>query len=292
MLELYQNEGTLTNISDDLDSSEMNRTSISRTHINKTKPFTQTNPYDVSNFPSVFDQDYFNEFIKTYSQLDSILILKAADGIVEFGKIIQKISQNKQQIQVDAQNFKTKLISVIAAPKKQIAQMTIYIYTHNSFLYKEMNKALREQDKTKACIGYYAFLLSLSLTFLANQSEYKPYDGPLFRGVFLTEEQKLQYIKAFQGINSETRERNSFNYFTWHGFISSTKILSKALKFGNTLFIISFDKIHPIEVEKYSFFPKGSEVLFLNRVHCTIKDIKYIGEFMVIQVFLTQNLGI
>lgn len=73
--------------------------------------------------------------------------------------------------------------------KEEIAKTVINIYTLESFLYRELNRALREGDKTRACISYFAHLINCSLKYFVDNDKCKVYKGLLYRGCYLNEDQ-------------------------------------------------------------------------------------------------------
>ncbi|CAD8129319.1 unnamed protein product [Paramecium sonneborni] len=94
---------------------------------------------------------------------NSVLIQqKAAKGILELGCILTNDTKEIKHL-IDAQEFSALLLKKKNKTLEIIASIVIQMYTQESFLYRKINRAFRENDKTRACISYFVKLMNYSL---------------------------------------------------------------------------------------------------------------------------------
>ncbi|CAF1496796.1 unnamed protein product [Adineta steineri] len=186
------------------------------------------------------------------------IIKQAGQGIVNEAKLLT--------LDFEGETIANKLIELQDQRIGQIQIGCFRLYTAESFLYKLINKTLREDDRSKTeTLGAFCYLLAESYLFK------NLYDGLLYRGVTLTEEM----INDYQNSTGEWRR--------WLAFSSTSKCREKAQHFGNTLFIL---KLKPNavyhDISSISYYPNEEEVLLpaatdfvVDKVECD-KDGKYL----------------
>ncbi|CAF1222715.1 unnamed protein product [Didymodactylos carnosus] len=158
------------------------------------------------------------------------------------------------------------LENVIGKSSIEILQCCVHLYTRESFLYKLVNKTLREEDTTK--IDTLAPFCALLAAYLRKCCVYddahvhslistndNSYFDVVYRGANLT----VEMIEAYRkGVGKS---------FVWNSFTSTSKNRQKAELYGNTLFVIHIDIIPSIgfqsfaDIQPYSQFPIEEEVL-------------------------------
>jgi len=112
-----------------------------------------------------------------------------------------------------------------------IGEVCVQIYTAETFLYKVLNKALREENVSKAntlapfCILLFFFLYRAWHGYV----EFPGYKMQVYRGCQLSPE----LIEVYKEIAKKEK-----SYFAWDSFTSTSKNRRKAERYGNTLFII------------------------------------------------------
>ena len=172
----------------------------------------------------------------------------------------------------EAQWIANQLLEVKHKSERQIAERCIALYTRECFLYKLLNKTLRDDDLDKhETLGPYAYLLGFEGIF--KLSEEHPYSETVYRAMNLTPDQVNQY-KRFEGTKKLLR---------WNNFVSTTKNVAKAEFFGsNTVFYIAFcDKENTdkgVDITTYSYIPDEEEVLVSPPFYFQVDSVKYDDE--------------
>lgn len=171
-------------------------------------------------------------------------IKKAAQGILDEGHLLGKF--------VESQWLANQLLEVEKKSWNIIAQRCIHIYTRESFLYKLLNKTLRDEDLSKVdTLGPFCDLLWNTLTSEELKSKYQ-FTGLVYRGATLTDEE----IQAYKDSIRKTPKE-------WLGFSSTSKARDLADMYsGNTLFIIKVpSQSQHLDISTLSNFPDEQEVL-------------------------------
>ncbi|CAD8069876.1 unnamed protein product [Paramecium sonneborni] len=245
-------------------------------HTNKPQTFGVLSFDSYGEFVTVLRKEEFESFEKL--EFNSQLIEKAGQVILQLGNILS-IERNDKKYQVEATYLANLLFQKQNSSKEQIAKTTINIYTKESFLYKEINRALREADKSRACVSIFAKLMNYSLKHFIDKINYQPYSGLLYRGVNLTDDQKKEYLLTFKGKHPLQIKHGNISscYFIWQGYTSASKDRAFVDKNDyNTLFIINVQQPNHnlVEIEDLSEYPDEKEVLSLPGIRYKIADIK------------------
>jgi hypothetical protein len=167
---------------------------------------------------------------------------QAAKGIIVEGE--------KLELFCEAQWLAKQLRKYKHKEQGEICKNCLSLYTRESFLYKLVNKTLREDDRTKIdTLGAFCYLL-FYCPATEQLMEYH-YKGLVYRGLNL----ELSDIEAY---------KNAINtgYKCWLGFSSTSQNRKKAEGFGNTLLIIDIKyAIDSLDISSISVFPEEEEVL-------------------------------
>ena len=185
-------------------------------------------------------------------------IKKAAQGILEEGRLLGKF--------VESQWLANQLIEVEKKSWDEIARRCLYIYTRESFLYKLLNKTLREEDLSKVdTLGPFCDLLWNTLSSEGLKSKYQ-FTGSVYRGATLTTEE----IDAYKDSIRKTPKE-------WLGFSSTSKNRALAdIYSGNTLFIIKVpSQSQHLDISTLSNFPDEQEVLLGASTSFQTEDVSY-----------------
>ncbi|CAF1494378.1 unnamed protein product [Adineta steineri] len=198
------------------------------------------------------DERYGSEFIYEWIQRNkhvfendlpnySAIVELAAKGIIEEGKLLNEES--------DAQLMADQLQTMKNKDSKEIGNCCIRLYSMESFLYKSINTAMRNDDISKVdTLGGYCYLLTMKLDSTDERE-----DLIVYRGCTLSNEMIEDYKKAVGTI------------INWLSFTSTSKSREQAEKFGNTLFIIHLvnNWIHSYQndISSLSCYPHEEEIL-------------------------------
>ncbi|CAM4759086.1 unnamed protein product [Rotaria magnacalcarata] len=133
--------------------------------------------------------------------------------------------------------------------RREIAELCIYFYTKDSFLYYVLNKALREHDSSK-----FETLGPLCYLICDYSRRSKDYIGTVYRGVQLT------YVEI------EAYKQHVGEWKTWPAYTSTSKDRQMAEMFGNTLFVIEITDVklsapRAQDIAHLSSYPDEQEVL-------------------------------
>lgn len=184
-------------------------------------------------------------------------VKKAAQGILIEGQKLDNVISTDQ-----ANEIAGLLISIAENEYVEIQKFCLNLYTRETFLYKLINKVLRDRDISKIdTLGPFCSILNHSFDLL---SEYS-YKGAVYRGVSLTQDQIKLYQRAC-GIFQQ-----------WDSFISTTKNRNLANIYGNILFIITIDGnyVSGLDISSLSNFPEEEEVLLRPGRTFSIDEIKF-----------------
>jgi len=133
--------------------------------------------------------------------------------------------------------------------RQKLRECAVKLYTKETFLYKVLNKALRNDDMSKVkTLGPLCFLIK-SYT---SQRKMLTEDQIIYRGMELTDQMIEEYREA---VGEE---------IDWPAFTSTTKNRAVAEIWGNTLCIITLCRglfIHGSDVSNISNIPDEEEFL-------------------------------
>ncbi|CAF1407575.1 unnamed protein product [Didymodactylos carnosus] len=168
---------------------------------------------------------------------DAEIVEQAANGIIIEGK---KLGQHS-----DSQYLARQLIAVKNKTREKIYKCCIQLYTIECFLYKLINKALRETDTS-------------TINTLA------PFCYILFRSWLKTDTKHA--AELYRGVKFDQNTLNSYAEATgqdrcWNGFTSTSKNRTKAQNFGNTLFIIDATENGGLDVSHLSHYDEEEVIL-------------------------------
>jgi len=162
------------------------------------------------------------------------------------------------------------------------------LYTKSSYIYRAVNNALRDNDKTKsATLGPFAFVL---FNFIGQQSK----DNCSMRDRFkrIIHRNKIQSITLYRGDRNcdntveEYRQSVGDNskYFKWLQFVSTSRNKKVAEKFpGDILYTIEIESYSSTEdqltdMTPYSDYPDEEEILLLPGVQFQVKKVNFDNE--------------
>ena len=237
--------------------------SIVRNVVDQNKQYLRRQRFCVTQIPSFieyrssgqwpFSYEWWQNNVCSYT----VQVEKAAEGILAEG---EKLGQTKQA---------TIIVKALTDVKDkgwlEIATCCIHQYTRETFLYKLINKTLREMDWSKVnTLGPFCHLLSTADSHSPLVNSYR-YKGLVFRGMQLTKCQIGSYKEAIgQGLK------------TWLNFSSTSRNRAAAERFGNTLLIIDLQSdYHGLYIASISRYPQEDEVLLRASQKFSVHDVKY-----------------
>ena len=196
---------------------------------------------------SVCMSPFVNEWIRrnpNYKFRDDT-IEKLATGLLQEGQLLGKS---------DSANFlASRLRKNKGAPQDEIAKFCVKMYTKETWVYKLVNTALREEDMNKIdTLGPFCCFVR---NYLYESQKSVSEDTVVYRSMQLTNDDIKQYKKSEGEVKS------------WLAFSSTTRSREKAEDFpGNTLFIIQFDndlsqRYPGSDISRLSQYPQEEEVL-------------------------------
>ncbi|CAF1387813.1 unnamed protein product [Didymodactylos carnosus] len=197
------------------------------------------------------DSDTFLSQWKKDKQLsDPEIVEQAALGIILEGKQLDKHRES--------QWLAEQLTAVKNQGRQEIYNCCIMLYTIECFLYKLINKALRENDQSKVnTLGPFCYIL-----FRSWYTDHNQYRLQLYRGVNIDP----NTVKSYDQATGETR--------CWDSFTSTSKSRKKAENFGNTLFITDATTKGGTDLLQRSKYPDEQEVLLPPGTTFTIIEVK------------------
>lgn len=185
-------------------------------------------------------------------------ILAVIDGIRQEG-----IFQNKR---IEAEKVIGLLEEIPEYETDLIGLRCIHLYTRDSFIYRTLNKFLREQDSRKiATLGpFFKLLYSQFSKFPLG-----PQSLILYRGARLKQPELRAYIRG-------TGKKS----YHWLEFLSASRNQDVAEKFvRNALFIIRPERLYndgrAVDISRLSQFSEEEEVLFRAGVEFSIQKYEY-----------------
>ncbi|CAF1569141.1 unnamed protein product [Rotaria magnacalcarata] len=193
-------------------------------------------------------------------------IEKAAHGIETEGAKLGKM--------LEAQCIANELRNMKHKSKNEILECCVGLYTAESFLYKLINKVMREADMCKGMLlrvedreygktlGPYCGLLEKYI-----HDSPKQQDITVYRCATLTNEMIHDY------------KENIGRLAWWDSFSSTTKNKNKAFEFGgNCLFVIYIPRgsnFSGVDISSLSEYPGEEEILLQPAIRMSIKKVEY-----------------
>ena len=195
-------------------------------------------------------------------QLIPILVEKAAQGITEEGKQIGK--------QCEAAQLANMLREEKNQTTKKVWQRCVYLYSLESFLYKQINEIMRLVGDEKQENIWRSKVLTLGPFCLLLWDD--PFNTKLrtkttlYRGANLSEEQLATYEK----MATNPKEYRSFQAFT-----SCSRNRKKVNKIGNTLFIMKILSAFIADISALSEYPDEEEELVIPGVCFNVQGVEF-----------------
>jgi hypothetical protein len=149
---------------------------------------------------------------------------------------------------------------------EKIGQACIHIYTMESFVYRLVNMALRENDQSKVdTLGPFSYLLFQF--YFAQEFKDLQFTGRVYRGANLSTSQIAEYEQAIGNVRS------------WLGLTSTTRQRQIAESFFNStvLFIIDIQEsayLSARTIANLSMYPYEDEVLVRAGSHFIINKVE------------------
>ncbi|CAF4091285.1 unnamed protein product [Rotaria magnacalcarata] len=210
------------------------------------------------------------------SSIVSMIVEKAALGIIEEGKFLKELHEAE------------KMAELLRAQKNQgileIWRCCARLYSMENFLYKTLNAIMRDIGSEEheniwrskiGTLGPFCFLL---------------WDCPfhnrltkkltLYRGLKLTDEQ----IDTYQKMCGLPHEYRSFQAFT-----SCSRNRSRAEQFGNVLFIMEIQRAFTVDLTPTSVYPDEEEELISPGVCFNVRQIEFDKDKNKYLFYLTVN---
>jgi hypothetical protein len=175
----------------------------------------------------------------------------------------------KLKKQVESEILIEELTRLLNATAAEVSHGCFRVYSMETFLYRQLNQILREEDSTKVEV-YGLFVRILYFSF-DHSSLIEIHSIEVYRGMNLTSSMVDAYKKAME--NSAACR--------WTGFISTSRNLTFAENFDtNTLLILKLKKLYKgikksIDIARYSQYPNEEEVLLKAGVDFTVQNIEY-----------------
>ncbi|CAF0883405.1 unnamed protein product [Didymodactylos carnosus] len=206
---------------------------------------------------------FLSQWKKDEKLSDPEIVEKAANGII--------IEGNQLGQHCESQWIARQLTAVKNKDRKEIYKSCIKLYTKECFLYKLINKTMRENDKTKVdTLGPFCYIL-----FRSWYTDDKGCPTGIYRGAEMDSNTINLYAEAI----GQRR--------CWNGFSSTSKSHEKAANFGNTLFIIEAKEYSGIDISSCSDFPEEDEVLLPPATAFTITKVEYDQKTHKTNIYLT-----
>ena len=196
------------------------------------------------------------------STMIPMMVEKAANGIIEKGKYLQKEHEAKHMAEMLREKKNESMI--------EVWKCCAHLYSLESFLYKTLNAAMRlvgdkdHENEWKSKIrtlGPFCLLLWDDPINVQMKT-----DRMLYREAKLTPEQIAQYEKMAQ---------NSKEYGSFPSFSSCSRNRQKAEKFGNVLFIMEVKYAFVADISKISKYQNEEEELITPGVCFRVEQVKF-----------------
>lgn len=199
------------------------------------------------------------------------MVLRAADGIRQEGALLVKY--------MEADELASRLLKVQDASERDILKCCLYLYTIETFLYRLVNKVLRENDTTKMdTVAPFCYFLTEAIW--SDTLARERFRGTVYRGMNLNSSQIHSY-KAAIG-----------TYKCWYGFTSSSYKRHIAEAFGNSVFIIDISATGGLALSSTSEFPDEDEVLLPPGTTVRIDTVNQTGDKTYIHLYAVPELRV
>ncbi len=198
---------------------------------------------------------YYKKKLLFTPQSVSFVVEQAANGIWLTGRALGRQHEAnwmaERLLEVKQYGAKIKADYFNGVPAR-IGQTCIYLYSKESFLYKHLNKIMRDATSSIPveelnALGPFCWLLAIYVTRKATREHLTVY-----RGLNLTDEQREEFIK----LDAEQRIR-------FLSFTSTSRNRAFAEQFGNTLLVIEIRTANEtaLDISANSAIPEEEEVL-------------------------------
>lgn len=192
---------------------------------------------------------FLNAWLKTAAGKRALFDFSSAVQACADG-IRQEALVTSTKTEIQGNWMAEQLLALKGASRREVAQVCINFYTRESFLYRVLNAALREQDHSKlSTLGPLCFLIRN----IANAGS--EFIGTVYRGVQFSSEMIESYKQSIS------------LWRTWPSYTSTTKNREIAEIRGNVLFTIRIYRSSvsgaalAYDIERISHFPSEEEVL-------------------------------
>ncbi|CAF0839315.1 unnamed protein product [Adineta steineri] len=241
---------------------------------------------DTTHYGSTFIQEWLLDFTKgkmefTFDNIFPFLL----DGLIKEGET------KSQSNSIETDLRKVEQLTRGQKSSERIAQLEdccAIFYTKDSYIYRVVNKALRNNDRTKLfTLGPFCHLL---LCYIGRRFEDNSTIGDRLRQTFSVN--KMQTITIYRGdfVCRETLEEyrqaagDNTKHFKWLPFVSTSRKEKKALEFrGNILYKIempsySSKKDQFRDIKNISHFKEEEEILLLPGVQFHVNKLEVDNE--------------
>lgn len=195
---------------------------------------------------------------------------------LEAGKELKLITNGIQAVGMepirknDSEILVEDLIQAIEWPIELLAERCIWLYTKETFLYRDLNIFLRQNDESK--LQSYAPFVRILWLFFDHPSSVEAEPITVYRSMEL-DQPRIERYKSVVGSGIS---------FRWPAFSSTSKKESVLLNGNiNTLFQIHLKKIYfgkkkAIEIQHISDHPEEEEVLLKPGIEFSVEKYLYI----------------
>ncbi|CAF1485923.1 unnamed protein product, partial [Rotaria sp. Silwood1] len=206
-------------------------------------------------------------------EMISMLVDKAAEGIITEGKYIRKEEEAKEL----ANMLKEKKNQGI----EEVWEYCAYIYSLESFLYKTLNATMRlvgDKDHEHVWRSKVRTLGPFCLLLWDDPFNTKAKTGMIiYRGATLNDEQIAKYKEM---------AKDSSMYGSFQAFTSCSRNRKKAEKFGNSLFIMKIVVAFTADLVDISKYPSEEEELIAPGVSFRVTKVEFDGKINRHLIFL------
>ena len=169
-----------------------------------------------------FKIDEYGNVISDPDEVVKKVVDLCVKGIMEEGILLGKEAEASEIVK----ELETRMNDNI----EDILKFCVYLYTLDTFLYRQVNSAIREENiKKMDTLGSFCYLLNVFLHEGCKNLEDSvyAYKGVVYRGTTLSKES----IEEYESFSDS-------KVITWDDLVSTSKNKEKAEKSGNVLFVI------------------------------------------------------
>jgi len=148
-------------------------------------------------------------------------------------------------------------------PQTALSLALCWLYTTDSWVYKQMNTLLRNDSPSIKVLAPYMNSLMKCFQYLNEYDEDFFYEGVVYRHTKLVEKD-LEFYKPD-------------GQFVWSSFSSTTNTYDPTATFGDVLFVITIPtryKKYSLNVQSVSEFSTEHEILLLPNIGYTVKSVE------------------